>query len=52
MHWERMGFAEFSVPIPRQKSRIFDVNVFLRLYGRQLKTAVEQEAIEKIDYKR
>ena len=36
----------------RHKSRLSQVNVFLRHYGRQLKTALEQEAGEKIDCKR
>ena len=38
--------AVFSVPIPRHKSRLYHVNLFLRHYGRQLKTAVEQETGE------
>ena len=42
----------FSVPIPRQKSRLSHVNGFLRHYGGQLKTKVEPEAGEKIDCKR
>ena len=44
--------TSFSVPIPRQKSRLSHVNIILRHYGGQLKTAVEQEAGEKIDCKR
>ena len=36
----------------RHKSRLSHVNVFLRHYGGQLKTAVEQEAGEHIDCKR
>ena len=36
----------------RHKSRLSHVNIFLRHYGGQLKTAVEQEAGEKIDCKR
>ena len=35
----------FSVPIPRHESRLSHVNIFLRHYGGQLKTAVEQEAV-------
>ena len=35
----------------RHKSRLSHVNVFLSHYGGQLKTAVEQEAGEKIDWK-
>ena len=42
----------FSVPILRLKSRLSHVNVFLRHHGGQLKTAVEQEAGKKIDWKR
>ena len=42
----------FSVPIPRHKSRLSHVNIYLRHYGGQLKTAVEQEAGEKIGCKR
>ena len=38
--------AVFSVPIPRHKSRLYHVNLFLRHYGGQLKTAVEQETGE------
>ena len=38
----------FSVPIPRHKSRLSHVNVFLRRYGGQLKTAIKQEASEKM----
>ena len=36
----------------RHKSRFSLVNVFLRYYEGQLKPAVEQEAGEKIDWKR
>ena len=32
----------------RHKARLSHVNIFLRHYGGQLKTAVEQEAGEKI----
>ena len=42
----------FSVPIPRHKSHLSHVNIFLRHYGGQLKTAVEQEVGEKIGFKR
>ena len=38
----------FSVLVPRHKSRLFYVNVFLRHYGGQL-TAVQNETGEKMD---
>ena len=37
---------------PHHKSRLSHLNVLLRHYGGQLKTALEQEAGEKIDDKR
>ena len=43
---------QFSVPIPRHKSHLSHVNVFLRHYTGQLKTAVEQVSGEKIAWKR
>ena len=49
---KNLGMGEFSIPMSRQKSRIFHVNLFLRHYGRQLKTTVVQEAGEKIDFKK
>ena len=36
----------------RQISHLSHVNLILRYYGGQLKTAIEQEAGEKIDCKR
>ena len=44
--------SKITSKIPRQKSRLSHVNIVLRHYGGQLKTAVEQEAGEKIDCKR
>ena len=41
-----------SVAIPRHRSRLSHVNVFLRHYGGKLKAAVKQEAGEMIDWKR
>ena len=41
----------FSVPIPCHKSRLSHLNDFLRHYGGQLKTVVEQEAGGKIEWK-
>ena len=40
------------VPIPRHKSRLSHMNVFICHYGGQFKTAVKQKAGEKIDWKR
>ena len=49
-HWKcQLGINLFSVPIPCHKSRLSHVNVVLRYYAGQLKTAIEQEAGEKID---
>ena len=42
----------FFVPIPHHKSHLSHMNIFLRHYGGQLKTVVEQEACEKIGCKR
>ena len=55
---ERMNLRDqtscgiFSVPIPRHKSRLSYVNIFLRHYGGKLETAVEQEVGVKIGCKR
>ena len=49
---KNLGMGEFSIPMSRQKSRIFHVNLLLRHYGGQLETTVEQEAGKKIDCKK
>ena len=47
-----MGSKTYSPLRSRHKSRLSHVNVLLRHYGGQLKTAIEQEVGEKIDPKR
>ena len=47
-----MIIVQYICSDTRHKSRLSHVNVFLRHYGGQLKTAVEQEAGGKIDWKR
>ena len=52
LHLTYLYIRLFSVPMPRHKSHLSLLNVFLRHYRGQGKTAVEQEAGEKIDFKR
>ena len=46
---EKHRFSSILRSDARHESRLCHVNVLLRHYGGQLKTAVEQEAGEKID---